>query len=289
MPAKRARTSEPVKAPAAKKKVTIQEPAKKPPAKAPAKAAAKAAAKAPAKPAAAKPPAKVAKKASKKDIDHAEFAGALVDVCKVLMGVCETTMDEDSKKFTVATVRDFNAHGAGILKLLPEDARVPMMNMASMYMEELENEPFDFGEGFDDDDDDDDDDEDGGMEATLARNAIKEVDELDEDDDDEDDEDDFLDDLPDTIKEGHFLPFKEYFTKDEAKKLISSSVEGGALYKAMDAAYDSWRKAMEEADDVDEEEDEDGEDDDDLEDDDSELEDEDDMKWAESMPWKGER
>ena len=279
MPAKVAKKAAPTK------KVTIA----KPPAKA-AKAPAKAAAKPAVKPAAAKPVAKTA--ASKKDIDHGEFACALMDVCKVLMGVAETSMDEDGKKFVVSTARDFSAHGSAVLKMLPEEARVPMMNMACMYMEELENDPFMFGEGFEDDygEDDEDDEEEGGMEATLARNAIKEVDELDEDDDEDDKDDDEEGGLSDTIKEGHFLPFKEYFTKDEAKKLIASSEEGGALNKVMDAAYDSWRKAMEEADDVDEQEVDDDDadaDDEDIESDDDD--DEDDMKWAASLPWKDEK
>ena len=59
----------------------------------------------------------------------------------------------------------------------------------------------------------------------------------------------------------------QFFTQKEAAALVASAEEGGALYKAMDAAYDSWRQAMEEEEDEDEE---------------------DDFAWAEQVPWKDE-
>jgi len=74
----------------------------------------------------------------------------------------------------------------------------------------------------------------------------------------------------------------------EAAALVASAEEGGELFDAMDAAYASWRKAMEE------EEEEINEDDDDEEEgdmDDESEEDEDsddDFAWAEQVPWKGE-
>merc|ERR1712166_1194948 len=125
------------------------------------------------------------------------------------MGVCETVMDEDEENFSIATAKDFKAHGAPLLML---------MNIACMYMEELDTDPYMWGDADSDDDEDDDEeiDEDGGL------------------------------DLPDTMKAAHFFPFKQFFTQAEAAALVASAEEGGELFDAMDAAYASWRKAMEE-------------------------------------------
>ena len=70
------------------------------------------------------------------------FTETLMDVCKVLMGVCETVMDEDEENFSIVSGKDFKAHGAPLLMLLPQEARLPMMNIACMYMEELDTDPY---------------------------------------------------------------------------------------------------------------------------------------------------
>merc|ERR1719223_999475 len=240
---------------------------------APAGKASKAAGKAPAKPAKeekAKPAGKAAKKgaAATAKADPNLFTETLMDVCKVLMGVCETVMDEDEENFSIVSGKDFKAHGAPLLMLLPQEARLPMMNIACMYMEELDADPYMWGDDSDSDDEDEDDEEiDEGDEemqedeqahmASLAAEAIKWTEEADgsddeDDDDEEDDEedDDLWSDLPDTMKAAHFFPFKQFFTQAEAAALVKSAEEGGELYDAMDAAYASWRKAMEEEDDA---------------------------------------
>ena len=139
------------------------EPAAKKAKAAPAKAAAKAApvkaapVKAPAK--AAKPAAKAApakaKKGGKKTADPKAFVEGLCDICKVLMSVVETTMFEDEARYEVVTTEDFMTYGEGILNLLPEDARMPMMKMALMYQEELDSDPFLFAPEEGDVDEDD--------------------------------------------------------------------------------------------------------------------------------------
>merc|ERR1719329_33979 len=189
------------------------------------------------------------------------FTETLMDVCKVLMGVCETVMDEDEENFSIVSGKDFKAHGAPLLMLLPQEARLPMMNIACMYMEDLDADPYMWGDDSDSDDEDEDDEEiDEGDEemqedeqahmASLAAEAIKWTEEADgsddeDDDDEEDDEedDDLWSDLPDTMKAAHFFPFKQFFTQAEAAALVKSAEEGGELYDAMDAAYASWRKA----------------------------------------------
>ena len=154
---KRTRDEEPVKAaaPAAKaSKAAGKAPAKAkaekaaPAAKAPKAAAPKAAAAKPAKEEKAKPTGKAGKAAKKgpaaatAKADPNLFTETLMDVCKVLMGVCETVMDEDEENFRIVSGKDFKAHGAPLLMLLPQEARLPMMNIACMYMEELDTDPY---------------------------------------------------------------------------------------------------------------------------------------------------
>ena len=43
------------------------------------------------------------------------------------------------------------------------------------------------------------------------------------------------------MKAAHFFPFKQFFSQAEAAALCAASEEGGVLFKAMDAAYASWR------------------------------------------------
>merc|ERR1719313_2671371 len=173
------------------------------------------------------------------------------------MGVCETVMDEDEENFSIVSGKDFKAHGAPLLMLLPQEARLPMMNIACMYMEELDADPYMWGDDSDSDDDDDEDDEeiDEGDEemqedeqahmASLAAEAIKwteEADGSDDEDDDEDEEDeddDLWSDLPDTMKAAHFFPFKQFFTQAEAAALVKSAEEGGELYEAMEEEDDA--------------------------------------------------
>ena len=167
---KRTRDEEPVKAaaPAAKaSKAAGKAPAKAkaekaaPAAKAPKGAAPKAAAAKPAKEEKAKPAGKAAKKggAATATADPNLFTETLMDVCKVLMGVCETVMDEDEENFSIVSGKDFKAHGAPLLMLLPQEARLPMMNIACMYMEELDADPYMWGDDSDSDDEDEDDEE----------------------------------------------------------------------------------------------------------------------------------
>ena len=150
---KRTRDEEPVTAaaPAGKaSKAAGKAPAKAkaekaaPAAKTPKGAAPKAAAAKPAKEEKTKPAGKAAKKggAATAKADPNLFTETLMDVCKVLMGVCETVMDEDEENFSIVSGKDFKAHGAPLLMLLPQEARLPMMNIACMYMEELDADPY---------------------------------------------------------------------------------------------------------------------------------------------------
>ena len=150
---KRTRDEEPVTAaaPAGKaSKAAGKAPAKAkaekaaPTAKAPKGAAPKAAAAKPAKEEKTKPAGKAAKKggAATAKADPNLFTETLMDVCKVLMGVCETVMDEDEENFSIVSGKDFKAHGAPLLMLLPQEARLPIMNIACMYMEELDADPY---------------------------------------------------------------------------------------------------------------------------------------------------
>jgi hypothetical protein len=220
---KRTRDEEPVKAaaPAAKASKAAKAPAKVKEVKAaPAAKASKAAAsKAAAKEEKAKPAAK-ASKATKKGAaakaDPKVFTETLMDVCKVLMGVCEvgattasnrklqpplssptahatqqttalrdlspctspaqrpparptqTVMDEDEENFSIATAKDFSAHGAPLLRLLPQESRLPLMNIACMYMEELDTDPYMWGDADSDSDDEDDEEIDEGDEEQQA-------------------------------------------------------------------------------------------------------------------------
>ena len=91
---------------------------------APAKSNAKAAAK-------AEPPKKAAAKKDKGP-DPEEFVDKLLDICKVLITICKTTISEDEKKGTITTVADYATYGKGLLALLPADARLPMMKMANV-------------------------------------------------------------------------------------------------------------------------------------------------------------
>merc|ERR1719352_1666811 len=124
------------------------------------------------------------------------------------MGVCETVMDEDEENFSIVSGKDFKAHGAPLLMLLPQEARLPMMNIACMYMEELDADPYMWGDDSDSDDEDEDDEE------------------------DDEEDDDLWSDLPDTMKAAHFFPFKQFFTQAEAVALVKSAEEGGELYDA---------------------------------------------------------
>jgi len=234
MPAtKRGKAAAP--APAAKVQKVAKPAAKAPPP-----------AKAPAKPA--------AKKASKKvkEPDTEEFAEALMDVCKVLMILCKTTVTEDADKMTVTKTEDFSAHGHAILALLPEEARLWMMKLALMFQEELDEDPYmDFL-------DEDEDEEAGGEEEDDGEN--------------------------DVIKPGLFYFFKQYFTSSEASAFIESSKEGGALSIAIEAALESYGD-----DDDSDEEGEEGEEGESEEEEDVEEdveEDDDDDEWSANMPWK---
>ena len=126
MPPKRAASK--AAAPAAKAQKVVEKEA---PAAKPAAAKSKAAAKPAAKPKAAP------KKAKAPSVDVKEFGEVLLEVCKVLMSVCETSQHEDEDQQTISTHEDFSAHGGDILALLPEDARLPMMKLALFWRDEV--------------------------------------------------------------------------------------------------------------------------------------------------------
>merc|ERR1719393_145554 len=109
------------------------------------------------------------------------------------------------------------------------------------------------------------------MDPVMWEEEDEDIDEEEEDEEDDEDRD-----MPDTMKAAHFFMFKQFFSQAEAAALIASAEEGGALFKAMDAAYDSWRAAMEEDDD------EEGE----VTDEEESDEDEDEFDWDEQVPWK---
>ena len=209
MPPKRKATA----APAAKKAA----PAKKAKA-APAKKAPAAKGKAPA--------AKKAKAPPKPTGLQVEFTEKLLEVCKILMTVCETVIVEDPNELTVTTENNYKIHGEALLQLLPEAARMQMMKIAEAYQQELEADPpFDL---FDDDDD--------GAALVGTSGSAAGVD---------DDDDDFM------IAE-HFFHFKQFFTEKEA----------AAFVKKVDKAIDEAMKSL--MTDCEAEEDEEEEDDDDF-------------------------
>ena len=88
------------------------------------------------------------------------------------MGVCETVMDEDEENFSIATAKDFKAHGAPLLMLLPQEARLPLMNIACMYMEELDTDPYMWGDADSEDDEDDEEIEEGDEEQQVRSVVI---------------------------------------------------------------------------------------------------------------------
>ena len=215
MPPKRKAAAAP--APAAKRSArAAPAPAKKAPA---AKAKAKAApAKAPAK-AAKAAPAK-ATKGKKEQVDPEEFVEKLLEVCKVLVTVCETVIAEDTKEFTITTEENFSVHGDALLKLLPEEARLPMMKMAVRYQQAMDSGP-PFGWAFESDEDATDD---------IAEDAI--------------------------FNAEHFYWFKQWFTIAQAKKFIDGA--DAATDAALDSMF-TLPDGFDEDDDDEEDEEEDDE------------------------------
>ena len=158
-------------------------------------------------------------KKAKVEVDIDAFATALLETCRVLMTVCETRMFEDEDSYTIVTEEDFKKHGQGLLDLLPEEARLPMMKIALMYQREMdEDPPIFFDEDFDDDEEED------------AEEA--EDDEGEEDEEDEEDEDQIM--LPE-----HFFHFKKYFTEEEAATFVAGAADGGKLTNAVEEALES--------------------------------------------------
>jgi hypothetical protein len=176
-------------------------------------------------------------------------ASQLLEMCKILMTVCETIIVEDPNELTVTTENNYKIHGEALLKLLPEPARLQMMKITEAYQQELEADPpFDLYN----------DDDDGA--ALVGTSGSAGVD----DDDDDNDDDDFM------LAE-HFYHFKQYFTEKEAAtfvKKVDKAIEGAMKSLLEDGADD---------------------DDDDEEEDDDDLEDEDDWKTDASVLWKGEK
>jgi hypothetical protein len=192
-----------------------------------------------------------------------------MEVCKVLMTVCDTVTYFAEEELSMVTIENFSEHGRALLEQLPAEARLPMIRVALIYKHEIESEDPPF---YIDEEDDD-----------LEDDPIAEEDEAEgegegegEDDDDDDDEED------ETMRPEHFFEFKRFFTEEEAAALVEGAEEGGALAKAVDATLDSLVAADEEeakAEEDDEEEDEDEEDD--------EEDDDDHMLDPEYVKWKG--
>jgi len=209
-------------------------PAKKAAAKGKGKAAAPAAA--PAKKAAAKKEPAAAKKApakkgAKVDVDAELFVEKLLDACKVLMTVCEVVVAEDDDDYFIQTVESFAEHGKELLELLPKDARLPMMKMASRYQEAIDSgPPF-------------------GMDELIEGEG--------EDGDDDDDDEEMFGDI---FNAEHFYFFKQFFTPAEAKKFMDGADD--ASEAALTSAF---------ADEEEEEEGEEEEEDDDDDEDDDEF------------------
>ena len=210
--ASRAKKEEPAPAPA---------PAKKAPAKGKGKAAA------PAAPAPAKKA--PAKKGAKAEVDPEIFIEKLLDVCKVLMTVCETVVADDEEDYSITTIENYLEHGKDLLDLLPEEARVPMMKMASRYQEAIDTSP------------------------PIGMGSLMYGEESDEEHDEDDEEDDIF---AEVFNAEHFYFFKKFFTPAEAKAFIEA---------ADDASEAALTSMFEEDDDEEEEEDEE---DDELDDDD---------------------
>ena len=208
-------------------------------------------------------PAAKSKKGKKVKCDPVAFAEVLMEVCKVLMTVCDTVTYFAEEELSMVTIENFSEHGRALLEQLPAEARLPMIRVALIYKQEIESEdpPFYIDEEDDDLEDDPIEDE--------------EEDEAEGEDDDEDDEDD----EDETMRPEHFYEFKRFFTEEEAAALVEGAEEGGALAKAVDATLDSLVAAdEEEAKEADEDEDEEEE----------EEEDEDDhMLDPEHVKWKG--
>jgi len=190
---------------------------------------------APAKKAAAKKEPAAAKKApakkgAKVDVDAELFVEKLLDACKVLMTVCEVVVAEDDDDYFIQTVESFAEHGKELLELLPKDARLPMMKMASRYQEAIDSgPPF-------------------GMDELIEGEG--------EDGDDDDDDEEMFGDI---FNAEHFYFFKQFFTPAEAKKFMDG---------ADDASEAALTSAFADEEEEEEEGEEEEEDDDDDEDDD---------------------
>jgi hypothetical protein len=226
----RAAAPAPAPAPVAKAKAAKGKAA---PAKAPAKAA-------PAKAA----PAKKGKGAKAAEIDPVVFVAKVLETVKVLVAVCETATLEDPEEYQVITVDDFKTHGAALLECVPEEARMPLIEAAHRYQEEIEADPpFDAWEA---------DDEEEGEEEEEG-----------EDEGENDEEDAMEDEL--MIRLLGLFQFKEFFSKAEAAAFVSQ------VDDVIEATIDAWRESMigemeeegEEEDEGEEEEEEEGDDDDD--------------------------
>ena len=107
-------------------------------------------------------PKAAAKKGKSKGPDQEEFAHKLLEVCKVLIATVTIVVDEDADSGTITTEEDYMTYGNDLLQLLPEEARLPMMKMAHLYREEVEDEldTLDWIELSDSDDEEDEDEED---------------------------------------------------------------------------------------------------------------------------------
>jgi hypothetical protein len=240
-------------APVAKKAIAKKAPAKKVPAakktapkKAPAKKAtpAKKAAPTAKKASVKKAPAKAAEKkkpVKKEAIDVTAFTDALLDVAKLVTLACKTKVNDTEtnlQAFKLVHTDDFSA-ASGVLQLLPEDARYPMMRLAQAYLEEMRRKGFEYDSDDDLDLTDSSDDELEESEEEDAEDAERTAAILDEyaRELDNDDDGQFL--FGSVMEEHHFVQFKQVFTVKEAKELIASHKEGGKLDKAMEGVVEA--------------------------------------------------
>ena len=233
-PKRAASAKAPAKAPA---KVQKKSPPKK---AAPAPKAAKG--KAPAAAAKGKAPAAAAaKKGKKSGVEPVEFVEKLLECVKVLTTVNETVTIEDDEEYSVTTIENFSSHGSSILELLPEEARMPMVDCALRYQEEIEADPI-----YDDLYEEDDElDEEGAMNGA--------------DDDDEEDEEDAREEDAIMIRLLGLYQFKQFFKEAEAKVFMEKADA------AMEAAIESMIGSIDEDDDEEDDEEEEGEEEDDEE------------------------
>jgi len=216
----------------------------------------------------------LSKKTKKPLVSQIDFASVLLDTCQTLIMCMNSEWEEvaDKKTGTYKIVNTSNfCPAAGVLDLLPEEARLPLMQMAGMYSRYLEQhslEEVDYEDDADEEEDTEEEEEDNDAErnAAIMEEFAKDLQA------DEDHSEDFL--FGGVMKIEHFYQFKSFFTESEAAELVKSHTQGGKLDQALKGAIDAV-----DTDDEDFEMAEDADDDDDDEDDEDEAADEVVVNW----------